>query len=157
VTAETGPVPTPTAVSLRSLLGMKVVSRTTAAGLGEMTGALVDAPSRRIVAWCVGKGRHARIVEHPHLSGVGAAAVVVEDESFLRPPDTDAEKALAKGRLGLISAPLLTVTGNSAGEVYDADLDPATGGLYWLRSATATIPADRLVGYGSFAAVITGL
>jgi sporulation protein YlmC with PRC-barrel domain len=153
----TGANPTPTAVSLRSLLGMKVVSRTTAADLGEVRGALVDAAGRRIVGWCVGHGRHSRIIEQPHLSGVGSAAVVVEDESFLRPPSGDAEKALAKGKLGLIGAPLLSVAGNSAGEVYDADLDPATGELYWLRSATATIPADRLVGYGSYAAVITGL
>jgi sporulation protein YlmC with PRC-barrel domain len=149
--------PVPTAVSLRSLLGIKSVSRTTAADLGPVNGALVDAARRRVVAWCVGKGRHARMVDQSHLSGVGAAAVVVEDESFLRSPAGDAEKALAKGRLGLIGAPLLTVAGNSAGEVYDADLDPASGELYWLRSATATIPADRLVGYGSFAAVITGL
>jgi sporulation protein YlmC with PRC-barrel domain len=157
MTAETGASPTPTAVSLRSLLGMKGVSRTTAADLGEITGVLVDTATRRVVGWCVGKGRHARIVDHPHLSGVGAAAVVVEDESFLRPAASDDEKALAKGRLGLIGAPLLTVAGNNAGEVYDVDLDPATGDLYWLRSATATIPADRLVGYGTFAAVITGL
>ena len=36
--------------------------------LGTLQGAVIDVPSRSIVAWQVGKGRRARLVDYAHIT-----------------------------------------------------------------------------------------
>ena len=59
--------------SLLSLIGRPAVSRSSAQDLGQLHDAVIDVPNRRILAWQLGKGRKAQVVEHTHIAGIARA------------------------------------------------------------------------------------
>jgi uncharacterized protein YrrD len=140
--------------SLAQTLGRDVVSRTSAENLGPLGGAVLDVPSRRIVAWQVGSGRRALVAPHAAVHGIGAAAIVVEDEASLHPPADPAEVATAKGDRPLLSARVLTDAGEEIGPVEDVEFDPDSGAVLTVTVPGGQIPAERMHGLGSFALVV---
>lgn len=140
--------------ALSTLIGAKVVSRASAEELGTIQGAVVDVPGRAIAAWQVGKGRRAQLIEHAHLTGIGSAAVVVDDEANLRDAVTAEETATVKGNRPLIGHTALSDAGDILGDVQDAEVDTDTGALLSVTTPAGPYSADQLRGLGSYALVI---
>jgi uncharacterized protein YrrD len=134
--------------------GRRVVSRASAEPLGSLTHLLVDAEHARVVALVVGKGRKAMLVDWAHVSGFGPDAVMIEEESALRPPQDDRERAAAAGKLELLGQRLLSDMGNDLGTITDVSFDPQTGAVETLTFGEREEPAACLRGAGSFAAVV---
>ena len=140
--------------SFQRAAGRKVLSRASAQDLGTVDHLLLDAQRPQIAAVIIGKGKKAQLVEWAHLSGFGPDAVMVGDEAALRPPADDRERAAADGKLELVGKRVLTEKGNELGTVDDVTFDPDTGALATLRIGDREIPADRLLGSGSYAIVV---
>jgi uncharacterized protein YrrD len=140
--------------ALSTLIGANVVSRATAEELGTIQAAVLDVPSRSVVAWQIGKGRRSKIVAHAHLTGMGAAAVVVDDEANLHDASTPEEAATVKGSRPLIGHQALSDGGDILGVVQDADVDTESGALLSVQTPAGSYEADRVRGLGSFALVI---
>ncbi len=141
-------------IGLRAALGRPVVARDTAETVGDVQGAVVDVPTRRIVALQVGKGRKARVAEWASISGVGPDAVVVQSESVLRDPAGDRETAFVRGGLPLLGARVLTDRGDEAGSLDDVEFDEGSGQLVALVSGDQRFPAADLHAIGGYAVVV---
>lgn len=142
--------------SLRDLLGKPVVARSSAESLGALSGAVLDAPSVSVVAWQVGKGRKARLVDHGHVVGIGEAAVMVDEEASLREPSSEREKATVKGDLAVLGHRALTDAGDDLGGVEDLDVDLDAGAVLRVRTELTEMPGSSMRGFGSYALVLGG-
>lgn len=140
--------------SFRSATGRKVVSRASARDMGEVSHFLVDAGLGRIAALVIGRGKKAQLVEWVHLSGFGPDAVMVGDESGLRPPSDDRERAAADGKLELVGRRTLTERGTELGTLDDVTFDTETGTVEMLRIGEREIPASTMLGIGPYAVVL---
>ncbi len=140
---------------LRAALGRPVVARDTAETVGDVQGAVVDVPTRRVMALQVGKGRRARVVDWTSVSGVGPDAVIVQSESALRDPAGDREERFVKAELPLLGARVLTDRGDVAGSLDDLEFDEATGNLVAFVAGDHRFPATALHSIGSYAVVVT--
>ena len=140
--------------SFRRSAGRKVLSRASAKELGAVNHLLVDAQQRQIAAVVIGRGKKAQMVEWDHLSGFGPDAVMVIDEGALRPPADDRERAAAAGRLELVGKRALSERGNELGRLDDVTFDADTGALEDLLIGDRRVPAESLLGIGSYAAVL---
>ena len=141
---------------LRATLGRPVVARDTAETVGDVQGAVVDVPSRRIVALQVGKGRKARLVDWASLSGVGPDAVVVLSESALRGPAGEREEGFVKGGLPLLGARVLTDRGDVIGSLDDVEFDEESGSVDTLVAGEHQLAGTDLRAIGSYAVVVAG-
>jgi uncharacterized protein YrrD len=141
--------------SFRQAQGRKVVSRATAHHLGTVSHLLLTADCRHISALVLGKGRKASLVDWALVSGFGADAVMVADESALHTPRDDREAAAANGKLELLGTRTLTESGNALGDVDDVTFDPASGAVENLSVGGRLVPADAVLGSGSYAVVVT--
>lgn len=140
--------------SFRAAVGRKVVSRATAHELGSVAHLLVTPDCRQVTAVIIGKGKKAQLIDWPHLTGFGADAVMVGDESALRSPGDDRERAAAGGQLELLMKRTLTELGNELGSVSDVDFDPQSGSVEALLIGERAVPADAVLGSGSYAVVV---
>jgi uncharacterized protein YrrD len=134
--------------------GRKVVSRSSAHELGTVSHLLVTVDCRQVTAVIVGRGKKALLVDWSQVSGFGADAVMVTDESSLRAPGNDREQAAADGKLEMIGTRALTESGNELGTIDDIVFDPTNGAVTSLNVADRLIPADSVVGSGSYAVVV---
>lgn len=139
---------------LKDAVGRSVVARDTAETVGQVRGALVDPAARRIASLQVGKGRGARLVDWPAVTGVGPDAVVVDTESSLRDPAEGREERVVKGDVPLLGGRILTDRGDELGPLDDVDFDDSTGDLVSLRSGDVTIAAADLRSIGGYAIVV---
>jgi uncharacterized protein YrrD len=135
-------------------IGQKVVSRATAETLGELAGLVMLPSTTGITALQVGRGRRARFVEWASITGLGTAAVVVDDEIHLREPRDEREKAMANGDLDPIGRLVLSTAGNTAGTVTDLEFDELRGELRVLHTTEGPVDAARLHVIGPYAVVI---
>ncbi|PLS74946.1 MAG: hypothetical protein CYG61_09930 [Actinobacteria bacterium] len=140
--------------SFRRATGRKVVSRASAEEVGVVAHLLVDAGRHRVAAVVIGRGKKARLVDWAQLSSFGPDAVMVAEESALRPPADDREQAAADGKLELVGKRALTEQGNEMGRVEDVSFDPDSGALETLIVKDRHIPAEALLANGSYAAVL---
>ena len=130
------------------------MTRDTAETIGAVEGAVVDVPTRRVVAVQIGKGRKARVADWSSLSGVGPDAVVVHSESALREPMGELEERYVKGDLPLLGARVLTDRGDEAGTLDDVEFDESTGALVALVSGDRRFSATGLHAIGGYAVVV---
>lgn len=141
---------------LTTTLGEKVVSKASAETLGSVDGVVIDAASRTITGLQLGRGRKAKIVPWARVSGVGTAAVIVEEDDALRDPADGVEQRFASGDVTLIGGLVLSDRGNSRGTVADVEYDADTGALTSIHtSQSTTIDAERLRAVGGYAWVVT--
>jgi uncharacterized protein YrrD len=140
--------------SLRLSVGRKVVSRATAHELGVVEHLLTTVDCHRVASVIIGRGKKAQLVDWAQLSGFGADAVMVTDESALRSPSDDREQRAAHGKLELFGSRVLSELGNELGRVDDVVFDPASGIVEVLMVAAGPIPADAVLGAGSYAVVV---
>jgi len=134
--------------------GRKIVSRSSAEELGNLTHVVVDVTRRQVASLVVGKGRRARVIDWDQVSGFGPDAVMVADESALHPPSGDREHAAASGKLELVGKRTLSDMGNDLGAVTDVAFDPDTGALETLVLGDRETPATSLLAVGSFAVIV---
>lgn len=140
--------------SLRESIGRPVISRATAEDLGKVAHVVIDTASHAVPALVVGVGKKAQVVDWPALTGFGPDAVMVNDEAAVRSPSGAVEEATVAGRRSLLGARALTEDGVALGQITDANIDDATGQLIDVVIGDERIAADRLLGLGSYAAVL---
>lgn len=143
--------------SLNALIGLPVVSRATAETVGTLIAPVLDVNNHRIVAWQVAKGRHPMVVENAALAGIGQAAAMLGEQSTLREPGAGEEVATVQGNHILLGARVLTDAGDVLGTVEDAEVDPDSGEVAFVRTTNGDVDAERLRGFGSYALVVAAL
>ncbi|MGH9126309.1 MAG: hypothetical protein ACRDZ8_16520 [Acidimicrobiales bacterium] len=141
--------------SYRQAVGRKVISRATANQLGTLSHLLLTADCRHVAAVIIGKGKKAKFVDWPALTGFGADAIMVNDDAALRPPTDSREEAAAAGKLDLLGRRALSETGNEQGTIDDVSFDPGDGAVAALDIAGHQVPADAVMGSGSYAVVFS--
>ena len=76
------------------------------------------------------------------------------DDGALRPPADDRERLAADGKLELLGKRALTELGNEMGMVDDVTFDTGTGALESRWVGDREVPADAMLGSGSYAVVL---
>ena len=140
--------------SFVAAVGRKVVSRATARELGSVAHLLVTPDCRQVAAVIIGKGKKAHVVDWLQVTGFGADAVMVSDESALRPPRDDRERAGAGGQLELLMKRTLSELGHEHGPVDDVTFDPVLGTIETLQIGGRPVHADEVLGAGSYAVIL---
>jgi uncharacterized protein YrrD len=140
--------------SFRGSVGRKVVSRTSAQELGAVNHLLVDDQQRKVASIVLGRGKKARFIDWAQISGFGPDAVMVADETSLRVPADERERAAAEGKLELVGKRTLSELGNELGPIDDVTFDASSGALEDLAIGDRRLPAASLLGSGSYAAVV---
>ena len=140
--------------SFRDAVGRKVVSRGSAQELGALNHLLVDEQQRQVASVVIGRGKKAQLVDWDQLSGFGPDAVMVADETSLRVPADDRERAAAEGKLELVGKRTLSELGNELGPIDDVTFDANSGALEDLVIGDRRLPAGSILGSGSYAAVL---
>ena len=130
---------------LSELRGRRVISRSSAESLGDVTDALLTTSPATVSALQVGKGRKAETVPWSQIVGIGPDAVVVTDDESAAQPS---EGQSPMGRL------VLSELGNAVGPVTDVEFDESSGALISLATDAALIEGDRLLADGFYAIVI---
>lgn len=143
--------------SLNALIGLPVVSRVSAETVGHLIAPVLDVPSRRVVAWQVVKGRHPLVAENATLAGIGQAAAMLDEHGTLREPTSAEELATVHGHHILLGARVLTDAGDVLGTVEDAEVDPQSGEVAFVRTSNGDVDSERLRGFGSYALVVAAL
>lgn len=141
-------------IRLRDAMGRTVMARDTAEAVGQLHGAVVDAAARRVLAFQVGKGHKARLVDWPAITGVGPDAVVVDTEASLRAANGEREERVLKGDLPLLGHRVLSDSGDVLGALDDIELDEASGEVLALVAGGETIAASQLRSLGAYAVVV---
>jgi uncharacterized protein YrrD len=135
-------------------VGRNVVSRASAEGLGNLTHIVVDVPKRKVSSLVLGKGRKAVLVDWDQVTGFGPDAVMITDESALHEPRDDHESDGADGKLDLVGRRVLSDMGEGLGDSSDVIFDPASGTLETLVIGEREVPAESILGAGSYAVVV---
>lgn len=141
-------------IGLLEAIGRSVVARDTAESIGSVSGAVVDAGTRRIVAVQIGRGRKGRLVDWASITGMGPDAVVVDGEAAIREPANDREHAVVKGDVPLLGARVLSTQGDLVGALDDVELDEVTGDILTVVSGENRLPATALRSIGAYAVVV---
>ena len=129
---------------LSELRGRRVVSRSSAETLGDVSDVLLSPTPWTVSALVLGKGRKAQAIAWPQIVGIGPDAVVVTDDDA---PSEQTDRS-PMGRLAL------SELGNAAGAVTDVEFDETTGALISLATETVLIEGDRLMADGPYALIV---
>jgi uncharacterized protein YrrD len=129
---------------LSELRGRRVVSRSSAETLGEVSDVLLSPSPWSVSALVLGKGRKAVAVGWPQIVGIGPDAVVVADDDAA----SEQHDRSPMGRLAL------SELGNAAGPVTDVEFDETSGALISLATETVLIEGDRLLADGPYALIV---
>lgn len=135
------------------VLGLPVVSATTAERLGTVGGLVVDPVGGRIASVRV-NGGPGEFVSWEDLRGVGPDAVVVAADSAIRSGRPGLEERAAAGVADLPGKRVLTDAGADIGTVADVEFDPETGRLTAVLVGDDRLPGDGLRGVGPYAVVV---
>ncbi len=132
---------------LSQLRGRRVVSRSSAETLGEVSDLLMLTPPATVSALQVGKHRKARAIPWEHIAGVGPDAIVVTDEQA----EADPKETPGRSPMGRL---LLSELGNAVGPVTDVEFDESSGAVISLATDAALIEGDRLLTDGPYAIIV---
>ena len=132
----------------------KVVDTNTAATVARVRSLLVDPASRAVVGVRLKKCKEGDALRWRDLGGFGIDAVTVGEVSAITALD-DELKPLSRKPGRLLKKRTLSTAGEELGDVEDVGFDPETGRLTTIMlKGGGEIPADRLVGVGSYAVVL---
>lgn len=93
------------------------------------------------------------MIDWPAVAAIGPDAVMVADDSVLRPARDEMEQRLAAGELDLAGKLILTEHGDSVGQLEDLELDEVSGRVSHLIVPGHSLP-PRFVSLGRDALVI---
>lgn len=131
----------------------KVVSTTSAETLAKVSGFVVDATERKVIAVTVKGSKSGKVVEWPSITAFGSDALTVESESAIT-ASSERIRALGGKANTMMGKRVLSTDGDSQGEVSDVEFDGETGDISFVMVDGAPVTAERLVGVGSYAVVI---
>jgi sporulation protein YlmC with PRC-barrel domain len=136
--------------------GHKVVSSSTAATVGKVSGFVVDPVTRSVVAVQLKKSDQGDYVRWGDLAAFGVDAVTVSDDSVIGDGGPHVA-ALAGKAHRVMGKRVLTTGGDELGKVVDVDFDLETGAIIALllgKGGSGEVAGDQLVGIGSYAVVV---
>lgn len=129
-----------------------VVDVAQASTIGRVEALVVSADPARVAALRLAKSDHGDVLAWSELKAFGPDAVTVESTAAFASVE-ESQRALADPDRDLIGKAALSEGGDSLGTVTDAEFDPASGHLTTVRTDTQDLPAERLLGLGTYAAV----
>lgn len=135
--------------------GHPVMGTDTARTVGTVDRFLVDPVTPGVVALLLRKTESAGDTLHwEDLTAFGADAVTVTSAEAITAARGRAAELAGKSS-ELVGKRLLTDAGAEIGTVTDVDFNPANGALVSLITSAGPVYSNRLIGCGSYAAVVT--
>lgn len=133
-----------------------VVSTATATRVARVDGFVVLPGPARVALLRLGKvSGHGTLLAWEDVQGFGPDAVTVATDAVIRPPRDDLEQRAEDNDLEILGKRLLSEQGTELGTVTDVDFDPETGAVTSLITKADTVAGQRLIGLGSYAAVVS--
>jgi uncharacterized protein YrrD len=139
---------------LRASLGRPVISQTSGHELGTVQDLTVDPQAKRIRFVRV-TGGSGDLIDWSDVAAFGADAVMVEDDDDVHPARDDEQERVLTGDTAVLDKLILSDRGNACGQVQDVLFDVETGEIQDLRTEEGALDAERLVGIGPYAVVVT--
>jgi len=133
--------------------GRQVVSTSTAETVGQIAEFVIDPQSHTVVAVTLKNADSGDTVLWTSITAFGADAVTVTGTAVIIDAN-DAVAALSGKDRRLLGRRVLNTIGEDLGPVTDVDFDPDNGAVTALVLATGDVPGDRLIGIGSYAAIV---
>ncbi len=133
--------------------GRKVVSTSTAETVGQISDFVIDPQSHTVVAVTLKRADRGDTVLWSDISAFGADAVTVTGAETITEAN-DAVAALSGNGRRLLGKRVLNTIGEDLGPVTDVDFDPRTGAVTAIVLANGDVAGDRLIGIGSYAAIV---
>lgn len=131
----------------------RVFANTTATTVGQVDELIVDPQGRAVAALRLSGARNGDILHWADITSIGPDAVTVACPEAVR--DAEGHTAeLLSGDYQIMGKRLLTEAGDDIGRVMDVDFDPRSGSIRELVTTGGRIDGRRLVGCGSYAAVV---
>jgi YD repeat-containing protein len=137
---------------LSELQGRRVIATGTAATVGHVTGAVIDAHGRTLAALRVKGAPAGELLPWSEISGLGPDAIMVNDPEAVRQP-SGREAELTGKYHDFLGKRLLSDEGEELGQVTDLTFDD-DGTVVEIHSSDGSIRGATLVGCGSYAAVV---
>ncbi len=131
----------------------KIVSTSTAETLAKVSGFVVDAGKRQVVAVTVKGTKAGDVIEWPAITAFGADAVTVPSETAFTTASGPI-RDLAGRDHRIMGKFVLSSDGDAQGEVTDVEFEGATGRISFVMVDGAPVAGARLVGLGRYAVVI---
>ena len=133
-----------------------VVNTATATRIARVDGFVVLPGPPRVALLRLGKVSGAgTLLAWDNVQGFGPDAVTVSTDAVIRPARDALEQRVEDNDLEILGKRVLTEHGMELGTVTDVDFDPDTGSITTLITKTETIAGERLIGLGSYAAVVS--
>jgi sporulation protein YlmC with PRC-barrel domain len=137
---------------LTDLTGRRVLDLATATTVGDVADFVIDPVARRVVGFQLAGVKGPRHwLSWEAMNSLGPDALTVDRDDVLGEPPPNARGLRADKVLG---GRVLTDSGRDLGNLVDLDIDPETGLLTALEVDGASMPADALIGVGSYATVV---
>ncbi|MEU2923454.1 PRC-barrel domain-containing protein [Streptomyces sp. NPDC007251] len=131
-------------------LGLPVITAEEAEQLGRVESLTIDARNRRVACLRLsGAPKHATTIAWNAVEAVGRDAVIVRSRVGTEPGQSD-----VPAHHEALGHRVLTEHGTAHGTVKDIAFDNTTGHILTLYTALGDIPADHLLGLGSYAVVV---
>jgi len=139
-------------VNLTGIIGRPVLDLSTATTIGRVDDVVVDATARRVVGFLRGKVTGtATWLTWEAMTALGADAITIAGLGDLQVAPDGASGLKAAKALG---GRVLTDGGRELSTLVDLDVDPTTGDVTALSLGDRTLPAEALLGVGSYATVV---
>jgi sporulation protein YlmC with PRC-barrel domain len=137
---------------LTELTGRPVLDLATATTIGKVADFVIDPAARLVVGFQLDGVKGPRHwLSWDAMNSLGPDALTIDRDDVLGEPPQHARGLRATKVLG---GRVLTDSGRDLGNLVDLDVDPETGHLTALEIAGTTMPADALIGVGSYATVV---
>lgn len=134
--------------------GRQVVSTADASTVGKVSGIVIDAGARQIVAVVLKKTHiDGDTLLWPDITAFGTDAVTVAGTDAISVADEDVTVLRGKDS-AVLGKRVLSTDGDDLGKVKDLDFDAETGAVNTLMVGGAELSASRLLSAGSYAVVV---
>ncbi len=131
----------------------KVVATSSAETVGKVKDFVVDPSSRSVVALSVKGHKGGKTLHWADVTTVGPDAVTVAEPGAVKDASQAVTDLAGKGNR-MVDKRVLSTDGDELGVVTDVEFDGSTGAITYLMVDGAPVPAERLVGVGSWAVVV---
>jgi uncharacterized protein YrrD len=139
-------------VNISGILGRGVMDLATATTVGRVDDVVIDAATRRVIAFRIGKvASSGTWLPFEQITALGADAITVSDAGLI--VDTPADAPLGIVQHKALGGRVLTEQGREIGPLHDVDVDE-TGAVTGLDVAGGVVAAADLLGIGSYATVV---
>lgn len=133
-----------------------VVSTATATRIARVDGFVVAVGPPRVALLRLGKvTADGSLLAWEDVWGFGPDAVTIADDSAIHVPADEFEQRADARELEILGKRVLTERGDELGQASDVDFDPETGEVTSLLVDGESVAGHRLIGLGSYAAVVS--